>query len=73
LGNPVTLPVTGLLKTMAAFWMWDIPKGPCAKGLVPWVALLGGDGAFKRWGVVGGLQVVGGVLEGTVKPQLLLP
>jgi hypothetical protein len=30
------------------------PKGPCVKGLVPNLVLLGGGGNFKEWGLVGG-------------------
>jgi hypothetical protein len=33
-------------------------KVPCVKGLVPLVAILGGDGIFKRCCLVGGLEVI---------------
>jgi hypothetical protein len=34
------------------------------------LVILGGDGTFKRWGLVEGLQVIGGVfLEETVEPE----
>jgi hypothetical protein len=37
------------------------------KSLAPKVVLSGDSGTFKRWGLVGGLQVIGGVpLKGTV-------
>lgn len=37
-----------------------LPKDLCAKGLFPSVAPLGGIVKFKRWDLVGGLQVTGG-------------
>jgi hypothetical protein len=48
-------------------------KGPYVKDLVPSLALLGGSGAFKMWGLVRGLQVTGSVPQkGTVEPKPFL-
>jgi hypothetical protein len=41
----------------ASAWIRTSPKGQVVKGLVPCVALLGGSGAYMRWGLVGGLPV----------------
>jgi hypothetical protein len=44
---------------------------PFVRGLIPAMTLLRGDRTFKRWGLVGGLQVIGDVsLKGTVGTQL---
>lgn len=44
-------------------------KGPCIKALV---VAIGRGGTFKRWDLVGGLQVLGGLLlKGMVGLQLL--
>jgi hypothetical protein len=44
-------------------WVYSVAQGLCGKGLVISVALLGpiGGGKSKRWGLVGGAQVIGGV------------
>jgi hypothetical protein len=34
-------------------------KDPCDKGLFPRVLLLGDGRTFKRWSLMGGLQVIG--------------
>jgi hypothetical protein len=42
-------------------------KDPYVEDLVPREALLGGGRVFKRWGLVGGLSVIGGMpLKGIV-------
>jgi hypothetical protein len=37
------------------------PKVLCVKGLFPRVALLGDSGTFRRWGIMNGPEVMGGV------------
>jgi hypothetical protein len=50
------------------------PKDPCVKLLFLRVALLEGGGYFQRWGLMGGLQVIGGVpLKGIMGPWSFLP
>jgi hypothetical protein len=34
------------------------PKGSCVAGLFPKVVLLEAGGTFKRWGLVGGPEVI---------------
>jgi hypothetical protein len=44
-------------------WILHVPrpiKGPW-KGLLPSVALFGGSGTFRRWGLIEGPQVIGGM------------
>lgn len=49
--------------------MWNVP--PKAH-VVPSLELLGGGGTLKRWGLAGGIQVIGDAsLEGNVEPQSL--
>jgi hypothetical protein len=43
------------------------PNSLCVKGLVPMVVLQGGSGTFKRWGLLGGPEVI----RGTLAPPLL--
>lgn len=55
-------------------WIWNVPKRPHVKGLVPKEALLECVGNFKRWGLMGGLQVIDGThLKGIREPWILLP
>jgi hypothetical protein len=51
----------------ALVWMLNVPKGPCVKGLVPGMVLLGGAGIFKKWGPVRSPLGTGNMLlKGTV-------
>jgi hypothetical protein len=61
-----------IIKALCLARVWiDVLQRPMC-GLVTSVALLVGDGAFRRWGLVGGSEVTGGVaLEGTWGPQPL--
>jgi hypothetical protein len=51
----------------ALVWMLNVPKGPCVKGLVPGMVLLGGARIFKKWGPVRSPLGTGNMLlKGTV-------
>jgi hypothetical protein len=43
-----------------------------SKSLAPTLALLGGGGTFKRWGLMGSFPVTGGVAMETLAPPLHL-
>lgn len=54
-------------------WTWIVLESACIKGLVPTSTLSGCGGNIKRWGLMRGHQITGGMLfKGIMEPHPFL-